>query len=167
MAFELKTVADDLRGALRHLFRPVWVISTCWQEQDYAMAATAVAEVSMAPPSMLVCINRSNAIFSAIEAHAPFAINVLASDHEQISRACGGGLKGSDRFSVGEWQRDDATGVPFLADAAASMIVRPSAHVDHGTHRVVIADVLSTTNNARPSALCYRDGAYVPMPADR
>ena len=61
-------LAQALKSALRNLVRSVVVVTAQHEGRPYAMAATAVSEVSMDPPSMLVCINRDAAIFQAIDA---------------------------------------------------------------------------------------------------
>ncbi|EQB11797.1 flavin reductase family protein [Sphingobium lactosutens] len=163
---EITDIATDLRWALRSQVRPVWVMSTHWDGQDYAMAATAVAEVSMNPPSMLFCINRANGMFRAMENNATFAMNMLAAEHEAVSRACGGEIKGPERFTIGNWVWDDDTGVPLLADSAASIIAIPTTFVDHGSHRIIVATVSSIVRGKARSALCFRDGAYLPILCD-
>ena len=82
-------LAPALKSALRNLVRSVVVVTAQHEGRPYAMAATAVSEVSMDPPSMLVCINRDAAIFQAIDAGSDLVLNVLGSDHEAVSRACG------------------------------------------------------------------------------
>ena len=59
-------IVNGLKGALRALVRPIAVVTAEHEGARYAMAATAFCEVSMDPPSMLVCINRNNATFAAV-----------------------------------------------------------------------------------------------------
>ena len=107
-------LAPTLKSALRNLVRSVVVVTAQVDGRPFAMAATAVSEVSMAPPSMLVCINRNAAIFQAIDAGSDLMLNVLSADHEAVSRACGGGVRGGERFAIGHWEDAVEGRPPFL-----------------------------------------------------
>ena len=50
-------IAVQMRDALRRLAKAVVVITVRHDGQRYAMAATAVSELSMDPPSLLICVN--------------------------------------------------------------------------------------------------------------
>jgi len=152
--------AVGLRAALRTLVRPVAVVTAAHGGQRYAMAATAFCEVSMDPPSMLVCINRANATHSAVAAGADLCLNLLAADQADISQRCGGGVAGEERFAVGDW-RVAPEGPPRLADACASIVLRPASIVDHATHAVVIGEVVDVWQRGLLSPLGFHDGAYL------
>lgn len=155
------TVADDLKDALRNLVRSVVVVTACHEGRPYAMAATAVSEVSLDPPSMLVCINRNAAIFAAIDAGSDLVLNVLGCDQEAVSRACGGALRGEEKFSIGEWDEGEGGRPPALRDALAVIHLRQAQVVDHGSHRIVIGDVQSVRRADPVPPLAYFSGRYV------
>lgn len=96
-------IAAALRLALRGLVRPVAVLTAEHRGVRHAMAATAFCEVSMDPPSMLVCINRSNATYTAVAEGTEIGLSLLSEEQEEVSRRCGGGAAGEDKFAVGEW----------------------------------------------------------------
>src|SRR3546814_18320121 len=79
------------------------------------MAATAADALSMDPPSMIVSVNRSASLHAPLSAGANFCINVLSRQQEEISRACGGKLKGEERFALGKWL-EGVAGVTVLVD---------------------------------------------------
>src|SRR3954468_16356533 len=113
-------IAAQTKLALRRLASAVAVV-TCRDEQTrHAMTATAVNAMSMQPPSMIVCVNRSSAIHAAISRADSFAINILNRSQIQISTGCGGRLRGEDRFGFGEWSEEG--GVPVLPAAQACII---------------------------------------------
>lgn len=158
-------LAPALKSALRNLVRSVVVVTAQVDGQPFAMAATAVSEVSMDPPSMLVCINRNAAIFQAIDAGSDLMLNVLSAYHEAVSRACGGGVRGGERFAIGCWEEAAEDRPPFLRDACAVIHLKQANVVDHGSHRVVIGDVLSVTLPSSLPPLAYFDGRYVQVAA--
>lgn len=149
-----------LRAALRRLARPVAVVTAKQGGESFAMAATAFCEVSMDPPTMLVCINRSNATHGAVLAGADICLNLLAEDQGEISRRCGGGVPADERFLMGDW-RHEGDGPPRLADACASIFMAPVQIVDHATHSVVIGKVVSTHLRCDRLPLAFHDGSYI------
>ena len=98
---------DELSAAVRHALRRLAkavAILTCQHEGvRYAMAATAVSEVSMDPPSMLICVNQSASLYAPLRAGADFCINILHQSHEDISRLCSASPRGEARFAKGRW----------------------------------------------------------------
>lgn len=153
-------IAGCLRSALRTLVRPVAVITAEHDGERYAMAATAFCEVSMDPPSMLVCINRSNSTYKAIEAGADLGLNLLSEEQADISNACGGPTTPEGKFSVGNWVHEDGR-PPRLADGCASMILRPVQLVDQGTHVVVIGEITDISCQQGQTPLAFHDGGYM------
>lgn len=149
-----------LRAALRVLARPVAVVTANDGGESFAMAATAFCEVSMDPPTMLLCINRSNATHVAVVQGADICLNLLAEDQGEISRRCGGGVPSDERFLVGDWRHDEGR-PPRLADACASIVLTPVLIVEHATHSIVIGEVLSTHLRSDLLPLAFYDGGYI------
>lgn len=153
-------LATKLKGALRSLVRPVAVVTAEHEGARYAMAATAFCEVSMDPPSMLVCINRNNATFAAISAGADIALNLLADNQEDVSRRCGGAADQDAKFAAGDWLIETGK-PPRLVDGCAAIMLRPVQMIDHGTHAVVIGEVVDVALGASTAPLAFHDGAYL------
>jgi flavin reductase (DIM6/NTAB) family NADH-FMN oxidoreductase RutF len=157
-------VLDHMRLGLRRFAKAVMVVSARHEGVRYAMSATACSEVSLDPPTMLVCVNQSAAMHIPLAAGANFAINMLHSGQEQISRNCAGAKRGEDRFGEGDWQDDDGT--PWLADGQASFICRVVNRVDHGTHSVFIGEVRAAHSAEIVDPLVYVDGVYLEPAVD-
>jgi flavin reductase (DIM6/NTAB) family NADH-FMN oxidoreductase RutF len=154
-----EVAAAMLRG-LRRFAKSVMVISCAHHGVRYAMAATAVTEVSLDPPTMLICVNRAAGMHAPLLDGADFTINMLNSAQEHIARNCSGGLRGEDRFSQGEWQ-NSVFGPPVLADALAYFVCRQEQRVEHGTHSIFIGQVISAYSSAAAHSLVYVDGRYI------
>lgn len=154
-----EAVPQALREGLRRLAKAVVVITCRHEGQRYAMAATAVSELSMDPPSLLICVNRTASLYAPLAAGADFCVNILHSDHSEISSVCSGREKGEARFAVGDWAAAD-DGCPVLADAQASFFCRNDRAFDYGTHHVVIGRVEEVAINGEVSPLIYADGRY-------
>lgn len=152
-------VTDQMRSGLRRFAKAVMVVSARHDGVRYAMSATACSEVSLDPPTMLVCVAQSASMHIPLAAGADFAINMLHSGQQQISRNCGGAKRGEERFDEGDWQDDDGT--PFLADGQASFICRIVNRADHGTHSVFIGEVRAAHVAETVDPLVYVDGRYL------
>src|SRR5205807_6321478 len=103
-------LAAQTKLALRRLASAVAVVTCQDGRTRHAMTATAVNAMSMQPPSMIVCVNRSAAFHAAINRAGSFAINILHRNQIEISMGCGGKARGEDRFGYGAWGEE--TGVP-------------------------------------------------------
>lgn len=154
----LTGLAEQTRQALRRLAKAVVVITARHEDRRYAMAATAVNELSMDPPSMLVCINRAASLHTPLSAGADFCINILHCDQEAVSRACSGAIKGEARFAVGAWGAIHS--IPILLDAQASIVCRNEARVCYATHELFLGPVVAVRLHGEVMPLVYMDGRY-------
>lgn len=157
---EPNALSLDTRKGLRRFAKSVMVITARQGQRRFAMSATAVSEVSLDPPTLLVCVNQTSTFHSSLVPGAEFAMSILHAGQEQIARNCGGELRGEDRFDEGEWTETEA-GTPWLADAQASFICKLVRQIDHGTHSVFIGEVQHVHVNDPVDPLVYVDGRYV------
>jgi flavin reductase (DIM6/NTAB) family NADH-FMN oxidoreductase RutF len=155
-------LAEQTRYALRRLAKAVVVITCAHEGERYAMAATAVSELSMDPPSMLVCVNQSASLHRPLSAGAGFCINILHHEQEPIARACGGQVKGEERFSLGSWEKA-ALDIPVLAGAQASIVCTNETAIPYGTHGIFIGRVVEVRAHGDVEPLVYVDGRYGAM----
>ena len=155
----LPMVAEQLRAGLRRLGKAV-VVVTCWhEERRWAMTATAVSELSMDPPSLLVCVSKTASLHGPLTAGVNFCVNILHADQLHVSQACSGAVKGEERFSQGDWGAV-INNTPFLRDAQANFFCHYETHLEYGTHAVVIGAVREVTCTGDVDPLIYVDGGY-------
>jgi flavin reductase (DIM6/NTAB) family NADH-FMN oxidoreductase RutF len=157
-------IPDDLtqgmRQAMRRLAASVVVVTARSAGVRYAMAASAVTSLSMDPPSILLCVNKSASIYPILMNHTDFCINVLAPSHEAVAVASSGGAKGEGRFTVGDWRDDPDTNTPFLGDAQASLICGVDGIHQYGTHGIFIGRVKRVHLHGDVYPLIYVNGRY-------
>jgi flavin reductase (DIM6/NTAB) family NADH-FMN oxidoreductase RutF len=157
-------LAAQTKLALRRLASAVAVVTCRDGERRHAMTATAVNAMSMQPPSMIVCVNRSTAFHSAISRASDFAINILHRGQVQISMGCGGKAHGEDRFVSAAWNEEN--GVPVLPDAQARIVCAKQDRFDYGSHTIFLGRVTSVGIHGEVDPLIYVDGHYTGLPAD-
>jgi flavin reductase (DIM6/NTAB) family NADH-FMN oxidoreductase RutF len=159
-------IVGSLKQAMRGLASSVVLISTADADGGRtAMAATSATALTMDPPAMLICINRSVSSYPALLTGADFCINILAIDHLPLARLCSSPARGEARFSEGAWERDEQ-GVPYLADAQAAIICSQDQRIPYGTHDIFIGKVRGVHLPRGIDPLIYVDGAYKALRED-
>jgi flavin reductase (DIM6/NTAB) family NADH-FMN oxidoreductase RutF len=155
-------VADDFRGAMRHLAGGVSVITVGRGKDITGMTVTSVSSLSMDPPSLVVSINRASSSWPLLKRHGFFGVNILTSDQLDVAeRFTGkGGLKGAERFAGAEWTTG-ASGVPLLVGALAAIDCEAEDIIERHSHAVVIGRVRDLRLSSRTAALAYWQGQYV------
>lgn len=133
-----QAVISNLKVAMRHMPSPVAIVTATdpVTKLPCGLAVTAYIPVSMDPPSMQICINRSASAYGALLAAGSFAINVLGIDCEPVLRCFSDPAKKSDRFSGEHWQFHKS--LPYLPQANTTIFCRIAEKHDFGTHTAII-----------------------------
>lgn len=152
---------ETFRLGMRRLAAAVSLITTELPDGTRrGLTATAVCSVSVHPPTLLCCINRSNLSYEAILRSGVFAVNVLSLDDRMLADTFARPVPPGEKFSLGLWRRV-ATGAPVLESAVASFDCRVSQHVTVGTHGILFGEIHAVAvrgGTAKP--LLYGHGAY-------
>lgn len=149
------------RGAMRLVPGAVAIIATGEAGARSGMTATAVCSLSDSPPMLLVCVNASASSHPVIRARGHFAVNLLAEDQSAIAArfAGAGGVKGEDRFHLGDWTTLE-TGAPMLRDAMAGFDCDLVAEHVHATHSIFVGAVRGIATRADAPPLLYLAGDF-------
>lgn len=152
-------LVGNLKAAMRGFAQSVVIITTLGDDgARYGMAATAVTPVSMDPPSMLICVNRTASAYRILEGGAHFCLNILGAAQADVGKCCAVS-RGDDRFAVGNWCTDE-DGLPYLADAQAVIVCHQRQVTAYGSHDIFVGDVQSVRVGPDIDPLIYLDGAY-------
>jgi flavin reductase (DIM6/NTAB) family NADH-FMN oxidoreductase RutF len=149
------------RQAMRHFAGNVSVITVGSGERRSGLVATSAVSLSMEPPLMLVCVNRGSSSRPLFGDFGHFGVNALAPHHQPIAeRFTGqGGIKGPDRFALGQW-RCGPTGAPLLVGAAVALDCEIEDMIEKSTHTILIGRVRSIEIGEESDALLYWRGGY-------
>ena len=153
-------LADQMKLGMRQWASGVSVIAARDSEGGmHAMTASSLTSVSDTPPSLLVCVNAKARMANIVNAvGAKFSVNLLGSQHQEVSNACATPDMYDKRFSIGDWDTND---VPRLLDAPAVFECEVAEVVTYGTHLVVIGRIRDVILSGEPSTpLCYWNGGY-------
>jgi flavin reductase (NADH) len=153
------------RQAMAHLGAAVNVITTAGPLGRCGITASAVCSVTDAPPTLLVCLNRSSAMHALFEGNRRVCVNVLPGHLEQIARHFAGltGLSMDERFSLPGWE-DGANGVPVLRDALASLEGRIVEAKEVGSHSVMFVETTAIRVRSDGDGLIYFDRNFHRVP---
>jgi flavin reductase (DIM6/NTAB) family NADH-FMN oxidoreductase RutF len=158
-------VKAAFRHAMRRLAATVTIITTAEGKQWHGMTATAVTSVSADPPALLVCVNQTAGLHDPLIASGRFCVNLLRACHTDLCGVFSGQREGHERFQFGDWLTDDS-GLPYLADAQASLLCSVELKMAYATHTVFIGRVDAVRIFDEVSPLIYQDGRFansVPM----
>jgi flavin reductase (DIM6/NTAB) family NADH-FMN oxidoreductase RutF len=152
------SIQDNFRLAMRRYIYSVSIMSNKDNaDNPNAITVSSVTSISMDPPSLLICINKSSRIHNSIELGTKFCINLLNNEQEDISNICSDEDMYDQRFKDENWNLD---GIPFLKNAQANIFCKVDELTSYHTHTIVIGLVEDANYADEISTLTYVDGKY-------
>ena len=151
-------IQDNFRLAMRRYIYSVSIMSNKDNVDNLnAITVSSVTSISMDPPSLLICINKSSRIHDSIELGSKFCINLLNNDQEDLSNICSDEDMYDQRFKDKNWNLDN---IPFLKNAQANIFCKVDKLTSYHTHTIVIGLVEDANYADEISTLTYVDGEY-------
>ena len=144
------------RSVMGSVATGVAVVTTTREGEQFGRTVNSLTSVSLEPLIVLICVVKGSRTGLAIRDRGRFAVNLLNSEQEEISR----------RFVSREQRRfrrqdasDNVWGVPLMEGALASLVC--DVHLIHeiGDHDVVYGRVLHC-DSSEGKPLLYWRGAY-------
>lgn len=151
---------QEFRRVLGHFAAGVTIVTTVDANgAPYGLTATAFTSVSLEPPLVLVCIDKLSESYPHLRASGVFAVNLLRTGHEHLSRHFA--VSGGDKFRDMTYHRG-TTGAPLLPDALGYLECRTVEVVEGGDHTIFLGQVEAADARDGEPLLYYR-GAYRQM----
>jgi flavin reductase (DIM6/NTAB) family NADH-FMN oxidoreductase RutF/DNA-binding GntR family transcriptional regulator len=116
----------------------VTVVTTTVEGKHFGTTASAMSSLSLDPPMLLVCLNRTSATQQAILATGRFGVNILSEDQADVAEAFA--VKSPDKFRDAAVVRGELD-VPLIPGSLAQIECRVSETATGGTHTVFLAEV--------------------------
>lgn len=150
--------ADEFRKTLSSFASGVTVVTAVGADgRPAGVTVSAFSSVSLNPPLVLFCLDRTTAALAAYTEGTHFIVNILASDQQALSNAFAS--PEDDRFAgVGVMQGEN--GCPVLVGAAAHLECRLNAVHDGGDHLILVGVVERAVSDDDKSPLIYARGRY-------
>ncbi|WP_404287468.1 flavin reductase [Glutamicibacter arilaitensis] len=127
------------RDVAGHFATGVTVLTSTDGTTPAGTTASAVASLSMDPPMMLICLNRSSDTHDVIAESKVFGVNILAQDQGDVAMCFA--RKGTNKFENTAWSNAVAD-VPWIDGALANIVCRVVDTAVGGTHTVFLGEVL-------------------------
>lgn len=150
--------AFEFRRVMGHFVTGVAVVASRKPEtgEPCGLTASSVASVSLDPPLVLVCVDRSADSHDCIMEAGFFSLNILAAGQEKMSRRFASW--DLDKKFEGVSYRTGATGAPILEGTLAWLDCRLWASYDGGDHTIFVGEVLEGDAVDEMPLLYYRGG---------
>lgn len=164
----LTPVADGqaLRKVLGRFATGITVL-TVGGPEPHGMTANSFTSVSLDPPLVLVCVQRTAHMHKALHRSGSFAVSILAAHQEQEART----FANRHRTRTAEFAGVDVvsgpySGAPIFCDALAWLECELAAIYDGGDHSVFIGQVHRLGRGTAEEALLYFDGGFRRLAAE-
>lgn len=149
-----------LRDAMRRLAGGVSVVTAGEAGDRTGLTVTSAMSLSVDPPTMIVCVNRSASAWPIMRRYGHFCVNVLGAHHQHVADRFAGrlGASGEARYESARWERL-ATGASALADAVAAIDCSIEETIERHSHAILIGAVRAIrVRGGEP--LVYSQGRY-------
>lgn len=150
--------ADEFKAAMALRASGVAIVTARAGEEIHGMTMSDFAGVSLSPPLLLICADKTANTLKVIRRGGNFAVNVLARGQDALSSKFASKKEEWTRFEGLACGRA-ATGAPLIPGALASFDCRVSAEHDAGDHVIVVGQIEAVVRGSG-EPLLYFGGAY-------
>ena len=150
---------DAFKQVLGRWTTGVTIVTSRAGDTIHGMTVSAFTEVSLEPPLVLVCAEKSSNTHPVIAEGGVFAVNILARNQAALSDKFASKRDEHLRFEGVDWTTAE-TGAPILADTVAALDCRVHAAHDSGDHVIYLGEVLWTRYDPDKPVLLYSSGTY-------
>lgn len=133
-------VAQLFKAGMRKFASGVCLITSFHNGKRVGLIATAVNSVSMDPPTLLICVNRTASAFDAISEAGHFCVNVLTVDNLDLAGQFSNSDRRHERFQNGGWAEME-TGSPALEEALVSFDCKIVQQIPYHSHTIFLGEV--------------------------
>jgi flavin reductase (DIM6/NTAB) family NADH-FMN oxidoreductase RutF len=153
--------AERFREVLARFATGVAVVTSPGPDGPHGVTVNAFASLSLDPPLVLVCIERGKYSHAVLEATGVFAVNILATGQEDLSRFFSSATRpeGPDAFR-GISHRPGRNGSPLIEGCLGYLECRVTAQYPGGDHTVFVALVESADVVPGRRPLVYYNRGY-------
>ncbi len=141
--------------ALSHFASGVTVVTTEHDGRQYGMTVASFASLSLHPPLVLVCIERSVKTHDAIAAAGKYGVSILSNAQADISSKFAS--RSDDKFNGVELIEGDLD-VPLIKGALTAIECRLWDQLPGGDHTIFIGEVMKIHTQEGDPLLYFRSG---------
>lgn len=135
----------------------VTVVTTSKEGRHGGLTANAICSLSLDPPLVMVAVDKRAGSHAELLAHQCFAVNILASDQEEISQRFA--KSGPKDFSGLKWKAA-VTGAPILEGTLGYVDCRLHEVLHGGDHDIFVGEIVAGEFSEGGQPLLYFSGKY-------
>lgn len=152
----MSVTEDEFRNVLGRFPSGVTVVTTVGADgRDCGITVSAFSSVSLVPPLVMICIERTASAHEPLTTAPGFVVNVLSAEQEQVARRFS--IVDIDRFEGVGYSRAPS-GIAVLDDVVAVIECRRTTLYDGGDHTIVVGRVEGARAENHKPLLYYRGG---------
>ncbi len=140
MAAEAQIDSREFRDVCGRFVTGVSVVTSFGPDGPSGMTANAVTSLSLEPPLMIVCFDRTARTLAAVEHSRRLGIQFLAHDQEEVAGRFASKLPEAEKFVGLGWS--DRSGVPALEGSVAGLACELRELLAGGDHLIAVAEVV-------------------------
>jgi steroid delta-isomerase-like uncharacterized protein len=148
--------ADLMKAFNRQFITGVTVVTTKEGETPKGLAANSYCSVSIEPPLVLVCVQKTSSTYPALFSSSHLGINILGAGQKDTVRVFAS--KSPDKFAELDWH-EGPKGSPLLDGSAASLEAEIQERFQAKTHTVFICRVRHA-EIANTAPMVYKAGHF-------
>ncbi len=153
--------ADEFRNALGRFASGVTVVTALDSDgHDRGMTVNAFCSVSLAPPLVLICIEKNASAWRALTTTGEFVVNIFSAEQEQLARRFA--IEEIDRFEGVGYSRAQS-GIALLDDVVGVIECRRTTLYDGGDHTIILGSVEAARVSNEKKPLLYYRGGYAQL----
>src|SRR5689334_16012181 len=141
--------------AMSHFASGVTIVSTEHEGKPYGMTVASFASLSLHPPLVLVCVEKSVKTHDAIAAAGRFGVSILTQDQADISSKFAS--RRDDKFD-GVAVTRGPLGVPLIANALTTLDCEVRQALPGGDHTIFVGEVTDAQTREGVPLLYFRSG---------
>ena len=145
--FSVNVSKTEFLAAMQKIPSSVTVVTTSGKAGRHGATVSAFCSVSIAPPTVLVCLNSASRIARMVESNGLFSINVLNFHHQQLIHRFAGAYDNNleDRFAGIDTLEPILNHAPILKDCIA-LSCNVTQVIQQQTHLVFFGEVVNIQN---------------------
>ena len=141
--------------AMSHFASGVTVVTTEHEGKAFGMTVASFASLSLHPPLVLICIEKSVKTHDAIAAAGKFGVSILRSDQQEISSRFAS--RAEDKFSGVDVRRGEL-GLPLITGALTTLECSVENRLPGGDHSIFIGKVVDAQTTEGVPLIYFRSG---------
>ena len=148
---------SSFKLAMSHFASGVTIVTTEHDGQQYGMTVASFASLSLRPPLVIVCIEKSVKSHDAIATAGKFGVSIL--DRQQAEVSGRFASKIDDKFSGVDIHHGEL-GVPLISGAICTLACKVTAQHPGGDHSIFVGEVVDAQSTSAGTPLVYYRSSY-------